>query len=364
MKEEKRIIIKGEFKRKNIPFAFKIITVFIILLMCYFTFPLAFSSLIILKLIGLGLSASLLYMLWSFLTKGASMGIYKIELYEDEIWLKQSLLLTDKFRYDDIEDCYCIEHLLYVKIKENNKVYKFAFVENNREIVEFIHKKLEDDYNYYNFQDGTKGNSSAFTNSSSYNNYGSQSRTNGKEYASLNSMAGHNLNLQFEKEKKEYLARKKKLYINIAVGVSVLVLFIASNVICRLLAKEQHTNNEMIVSLIFSGAIAFLPVILVSCLQSIKNSIKKYRKAKSYYARKLSGSCINDGLSEGSVRVIKMEDGGRIVIYYDRFKGTYKCSHESFVFESKTWKFLKASNEYKSMEEVENYLRDYRAKFL
>ena len=156
-----------------------------------------------------------LFAIWTFYTKGLSFGIYKIELYEDEIWLKRSLFSTKKLRYDDIEKCYCIDHRLFIKNKEYYKSYEFAFVENSNEIVEFVLKKLEDVDNNYNFQYGSQENSHAFTNSSSYNNYGFQNGTKGKDYAFLNKTADNNLNLQFEKEKNEYLAKKKKLYINI-----------------------------------------------------------------------------------------------------------------------------------------------------
>ena len=278
--------------------------------------------------------------------------------------MKKSLFSTKKLRYDDIEDCYCIGHRLFIKNKEYHKAYEFSYVENNSEIVEFVLKKLENVDNNYNFQYGTQGNNYNFTNSSPDEKNNFQNGTKGKDYAFLNKTADNNLNLQFEKEKNEYLAKKKKLYINIAVGVVVVGLLIASNIIYHLILKEQNTNNEMTVSPIFGVSVAFLPIISVACLHSIKISRKNYRKAKNYYVRKLSGSYINDDLAEGSVRVIKMTDGGRIVIYYDRFKGTYKCSHETFILESKTWKFLKASNEYKSMEEIDNYLREYRMNFL
>ncbi len=368
MKEEKRIIIKGEFKSKNITFAEKFVVIVALLILGFPLWSTAYNAVMSNStwgiFIGCFIFALFLFAIWIFFTKGFSFGIYKIELYEDEILLKKSLFSTNKLRYDDIESCYCIGHRLFIKNKEYHKAYEFSYVENSDEIVEFVLEKIGNVDKNYNFQYGTQGKNYAFTNSSHNEKNNFQNETKGKDYAFLNSIADNNLNLQFEKEKNEYLSKKKKLYINIAVGVIILVLLIASTIIYHLVLKEQNTNNEMTVSPIFGVAVTFLPIISVVCLHSIKISKKNYRKAKSYYVRKLSGSYINDDLAEGSVRVIKLTEGGRIVIYYDRFKGTYKCSHETFILESKTWKILKASNEYKSMEEIDNYLREYRMNFL
>ena len=100
MKEEKRIIIKGEFKSKNITFAEKFVVIVALLILGFPLWSTAYNAVMSNStwgiFIGCFIFALFLFAIWTFYTKGFSFGIYKIELYEDEIWLKKSLFSTKK----------------------------------------------------------------------------------------------------------------------------------------------------------------------------------------------------------------------------------------------------------------------------
>ena len=84
-----------------------------------------------------------------------------------------------------------------------------------------------------------------------------------------------------------------------------------------------------------------------------------FENAKIKYATALSCSLIDSCLSDKPVRIIRLTDLDRIVIYKTE-SGAYKCSHETFVLKDKIWYSYMLSDSFQLLDEVEEYLDNFK----
>jgi len=323
--ENEKIVIKGKFKINKSALAKKLIVPISFLFFAFLFFSLAMKlkdDRDILSLIGFfGIFLFTFVFGIIELFKAFFIGFYKIELYENEIKLKDSFFKTKTIKYDDVIDFDTAFDDFTVSTEE--KVYSFPMPENAFEISGAIRKKLIE--------------------------------------------IEKNRTLKLGEEEKNYKSKKKKMIFGILVECFIIILFFCWNFVCYWLTDGKDvadfSSYEKKIVLIFlvTEAILFISVLLFAEVGG--KAVRRYKIAKRRYSEALSILYIERELPEKTVRIIRTFNSGRIVVYQSD-SGAYKCSHEMFILKTKTWYSFMLSDSYQILWEIEEHLGNFKEEFV
>lgn len=323
--ENEKIVIKGKFKINIFSLAKKLIVPISFLFFAFLFFSLAMKlkdDRDILSLIGF-FGIFLFTFIFGIvgLFKAFFIGFYKIELYENEIKLKDSFLKTKTIKYDDVIDFDTAFDDFTVSTEE--KVYSFPMPENAFEISGAIRKKLIE--------------------------------------------IEKNRILKLGEEEKNYKSKKKKMIFGILVECFIFILIFAGNFVCvwltdgKDIADFSYYEKKIFFIFLVTEAILFISALLFAKVGG--KAFRRYKVAKRQYSEALSTFYIERELPEKTVRIIRTINRGRIVVYQSS-SGAYKCSFEMFILKNKTWYSFMLSDSYQILEELEEYLGNFKEEFV
>lgn len=320
MQGNKQCIIKGIFKREK-----KIFLSNFLLMASFFYFAALFISLFI-KALGNGDFFAIILFLVSFLflsfgvvvlKKELFLGFFKIELYENEMKIKDSFFKENTIYYKDIVNLDVFEGNVNVSTSEKN--YSLSYLKNSFEISSFVQKKL--------------------------------SEIKRKRV------------LHLETEEKAYYLNKKRMVLKILIEFGIFAFAVVGIFVCVLLTEGRDTSDftsmDKKIFVVFSIVETILMLSLFFYSKAVWKSILIYKDSKCRYSEVLSAFLIDRELSEKAVRVIKTLDSGRIVIYQSP-SGAYKASFETFLLKNKSWYSYFVSDSYQLIEEIEEYLENFK----
>ncbi len=321
MTEKKPILFKGKFKRQKSVFLKNVLAILAFLFFSSLFFALGINSS---KNNGSMTFIYFMLCLFGFLVgiviafKESMFKFYSIELYEDEIRLKDSFFKEKIIKYDEIIYISAIQN--NIMISTRRKGYGITYLENDAEIESFVNQKIKE--------------------------------------------IKKNRFLSPENEEKNYLGKKKSMKKKIFIECGIFLSMFLGIFFCAFLTGnreiEDFTSMDKTIFLIF---IVLEVLLLISAflytivLVKAKNSCEE---AKIRYKEALAISLVNEGLGDNVVKVFRTYDGDRIVVYEDG-NGSYRCSHEMFILNEKRWFSISTSAEsFQSMEDVYEYLEDFK----
>ncbi len=245
----------------------------------------------------------------------------KIEIFEDNILIKSGFTKEKRIEYADIIIIDIMENELF--LTTNTKGYVLSSLVNNYELFFYIRNRLKECVKHAIYD--------------------------------------------VKNEEQNYILSKRKYLTHLISLILIFALIVANIFICSFLTDGKDLREFVYIDNVMFSLFVVLEGVLLIFALIFANTVAKarliYEKSRLKYTAALSVSLMDSRLPDKTVRIIRTMDSGRIVVYQTK-SGAYKCSHEIFVLKEKCFYSLMLSDSFQLLNEVEEYLDNFKNEIL